>query len=210
MIRFQNKKSPLKSTLWDYDKKNIFAVENPRTPFLLADFLSSFMPLQGNKQLIFLGIGSDRSTGDSLGPLVGSSLEELMPPEVVVIGTLEQPVHALNLQETLEYIEEKYNNSYLLAVDAALGSAKNIGQIKVKKGPLFPGLAVNKTLPAVGNLHITGTVNVSGCLEYLVLQNTRLSLVMNLARTITAGIHMALSKDYSFSSTPSSGVREVP
>lgn len=210
MIRFQNKKSPLKSTLWDYDKKNIFAVENPRTPFLLADFLSSFIPLQGNKQLIFLGIGSDRSTGDSLGPLVGSSLEKLMPPEVVVIGTLEQPVHALNLQETLEYIEENYNNSYLLAVDAALGSAKNIGQIKVKKGPLFPGLAVNKALPAVGNLHITGTVNVSGCLEYLVLQNTRLSLVMNLARTITAGIHMALNKDYSFSSTPSSGVREVP
>ncbi|MGB4008573.1 MAG: DUF1256 domain-containing protein, partial [Bacillota bacterium] len=36
--------------------------------------------------------------------------------------------------------------------------------------------------------HITGIVNVGGFMEYLVLQNTRLSLVIRMAEAIAGGI----------------------
>ncbi|MNI74428.1 hypothetical protein D3C76_1435500 [compost metagenome] len=54
---------------------------------------------------------------------------------------------------------------------------------------MFPGLAVNKDLPAVGDLSITGIVNISGNFEFMVLQNTRLFTVMTLADTISKGIY---------------------
>jgi hypothetical protein len=37
-------------------------------------------------------------------------------------------------------------------------------------------------LPEIGDLHITGVVNVSGFMEHSVLQNTRLSVVVNMAK----------------------------
>ena len=55
-------------------------------------------------------------------------------------------------------------------------------------GPLYPGAAVQKELPPVGDIYITGIVNISGILEYLTLQTTRLSTVISLADTIAQGI----------------------
>ena len=69
-------------------------------------------------------------------------------------------------------------------------------------GPVKPGAGVNKELPAVGDIHITGIVNVSGFMEYFVLQNTRLHLVMKMAKTIANGIHdasIAYKPGHSFS-----------
>jgi hypothetical protein len=37
-------------------------------------------------------------------------------------------------------------------------------------------------------MHIVGVVNVGGFMEYLVLQNTRLSLVMRMAEVISTGL----------------------
>jgi putative sporulation protein YyaC len=60
--------------------------------------------------------------------------------------------------------------------------------IQVGEGPVRPGAGVNKDLPPVGTHHITGIVNVGGFMEYFVLQNTRLSLVMDLTDAIYDGI----------------------
>jgi putative sporulation protein YyaC len=67
-----------------------------------------------------------------------------------------------------------------------------VGQISVAPGPLLPGAGVNKQLPAVGRMHITGTVNVGGFMEYFVLQNTRLALVMRMAEVIAEGVALAV------------------
>ena len=47
---------------------------------------------------------------------------------------------------------------------------------------------MNKQLPEVGKMHIIGVVNVGGFMEYLVLQNTRLSLVMRMAEVISESL----------------------
>lgn len=139
----------------------------------------------GHLPIRFLCIGSDRVTGDSLGPLIGYKLKKYLPGNVI-IGSLEQPVHALNLAETLQALGPE--PMFLVAVDAALGEPEHIGCITVSKGAIRPGLGVNKQLPHVGQASVTGIVGSVYGPEASVLQDTRLSLVMDLADSITLGL----------------------
>lgn len=150
--------------------------------------------LYENRPIIFVCIGSDRSTGDSLGPLVGYKLKSLSRNNIYIYGTLENPIHAKNIVDILDEINAKFKNPYLIAIDSCLGSLNNIGKIFIQKKPLLPGLAMNKQLPAVGEMSITGIVNISGSFEFLVLQNTRLNTVMNLADSISRGIYYFIIK----------------
>ncbi|UMZ75173.1 spore protease YyaC [Natranaerofaba carboxydovora] len=180
---------------FNYTKKNKVTVNTPLAQSKIAKHLLHilFRNNMYKKDLIILCIGTDRSTGDSLGPLVGSRLMNHLSPEVGVYGSLANPVHAVNLKSKLEYVESNYYNPFIIAVDACLGKSKNVGKINIEPGPLKPGTGVNKSLPEVGNCHITGVVNVGGFMEYLVLQNTRLSTVFQLSITISKGIILAIN-----------------
>ncbi|MFO8060759.1 MAG: DUF1256 domain-containing protein, partial [Bacillota bacterium] len=46
-------------------------------------------------------IGTDRSTGDALGPLIGSILQTECD-EVSTWGSIDSPIHAANLHEFME------------------------------------------------------------------------------------------------------------
>ena len=111
-------------------------------------------------------------------------------------GPNESPVDAVNLNQTIKEINQQFQNPFIIAVDACLGRHYNIGMITVGDGPIMPGAGVKKDLPPVGHIHITGIVNVSGYMEYIVLQNTRLSLVMSMAEIIGDALHRSISKHY--------------
>lgn len=145
---------------------------------------------------VLLCIGSDRSIGDSLGPLVGSFLKEAELSAVQIHGTLEEPVHAANLGTVLSMMNDLYRNPLIIAVDACLGRAESVGMLTLGAGSLTPGAGVNKSLPAVGDLYATGVVNVGGFMEYFVLQNTRLSLVVKMARVLADGLRIGLERTY--------------
>lgn len=144
-------------------------------------------------EIVFICIGSDRITGDSLGPLVGHHLTRHQWKNIHIYGTLEHPVHALNLESTLCQIKTRHPSALCVAVDASLGSKKHVGFITVGTGPILPGAGVNKDLPPVGDIFITGILNVSGAFEHLMLQTTRLSSVIQMAETIASGIALAFS-----------------
>lgn len=141
------------------------------------------------KNVVILCIGSDRATGDCLGPLVGNHIKKVLP-YVAVFGTLESPVHALNLESTLETIYEYYADPFIIAIDASLGIPEHIGYATVSPSPLVPGKGVNKNLPAIGNISITGIVNVAGFPNSILLQSTRLHTVMTLADCIGRAISL--------------------
>lgn len=140
--------------------------------------------------IIILCIGTDRVTGDSLGPLVGHQLQTSME-QFIVYGSLEHPVHAINLMDTLDEIYEVYKNPYVIAIDASLGSRDHIGYVTLRQGPLKPGQGIAKDLPAIGDISITGIVNLSGRPGAFLLQNTRLYTVMKLVECIALGIQHA-------------------
>ncbi|MBO8159667.1 spore protease YyaC [Thermosyntropha sp.] len=146
-----------------------------------------------SREIIYICIGTDRATGDCLGPLTGTKLKTYVP-SAFIYGTLEEPVHAVNLIKTLEDIKEKYSHPLLIAVDACLGNSDRIGYINVRKGALKPGTALKKELPEVGDFHISGVVNTGGFLEHMVLQNTRLYTVYRMADTIAKGLFLFHSR----------------
>ena len=95
-----------------------------------------------------------------------------------IYGTLEAPVHALNLEKTLEHIQNTYAVPYVVAIDASLGIAEHVGYVTYAPAPLIPGIGVQKKLPQVGDSSITGIVNRSGLNSHTTLQTTHLSVVL--------------------------------
>ncbi|MFZ5645061.1 MAG: spore protease YyaC [Bacillota bacterium] len=150
--------------------------------------------IKKDRDKVLLCIGTDRSTGDSLGPLIGSKMQSLVQDNFHIFGTLDDPVHASNLKEKLEHIYSRFIDPYIIAIDACLGSIESVGHISIGDGALQPGAGVHKDLPPVGDIHITGTVNVGGFMEYLVLQNTRLNIVMKMADLIADGLARTISE----------------
>ena len=137
-----------------------------------------------DKDIIFLCIGSDRYIGDSLGPLVGTMLEESQVP-YRVYGTLEEPVHAFNLKGTLKDIHKQFRKPLIFSIDASLGTIDQVGYVIFEEGPLTPGKALEKILPEVGDYHFKGMVNYIDPLpKSQFLNDTRLSTVMKLAKLI--------------------------
>lgn len=154
---------------------------------LAAGIARQLLVAPARAQLVVVCIGTDRSTGDALGPIVGSEIRSRVPG-LPVYGTLERPVHAVNLDENLRSLQQEVAFPYVLAIDACLGQASCVGQVTLASGPLSPGAGVHKSLPPVGDFHLTGIVNVGGFMEYFVLQNTRLGIVMAMARCIAAAV----------------------
>ncbi|NMO94193.1 spore protease YyaC [Paenibacillus lemnae] len=148
----------------------------------------------GRRPLVVICIGTDRSTGDCLGPLVGTSLARYHSSMFHLYGTLDEPVHAMNLSDTLTTVYNTFDDPYIIGIDACLGQTTSVGSIQISDGPLKPGAGVNKELPPVGDIHVTGIVNVGGFMEYFVLQNTRLSLVMRLSDIIANCLFRAMKE----------------
>lgn len=172
-------------------RSRIFHDEIAASEKLALELQSKMYDLSVNREIVFVCIGTDRSTGDSLGPLVGTLLEEETVSPFFVYGTLENPIHAINLKEQIDKIHKIHSNPFIIAIDACLGRLKSVGFIQIANGPIKPGAGVNKDLPEVGDINITGIVNVSGFMEFFVLQNTRLNLVLKMAKTIATSIHEA-------------------
>ncbi len=147
--------------------------------------------MQRHEHVTVLCIGTDRVSGDSLGPLTGTLIKEQYPL-ANVYGTLENPVHALNLEEVTRKIKTRYPHGMVLAIDACLGKVANVDNIILVGEPLKPGIGVNKELPPVGDVSIKGVVNVGGFMPTMVLQSTRLYSVYNMAKIIAGTIVQSL------------------
>ncbi|MFD2616571.1 spore protease YyaC [Terrilactibacillus laevilacticus] len=180
---------------WHVSKNNVNRVhyKDYGSHFTIVKLIKELLP-SIDKHIVVVCIGTDRSTGDALGPIVGTNLSELDIPNTSVLGTLEHPVHAVNLEETLADINNQFDSPFVIGIDACLGKYKSIGMIGVSDGPVLPGAGVNKKLLPVGDMNITGIVNVSGYMEYFVLQNTRLNLVMEMAKVISDSLYLAISQ----------------
>lgn len=179
--------------------KNTINIDSPlATSYFSNMFLSQLKDhyTDNHDEIIILCIGTDRSTGDSLGPLTGYKMKKVLNrfKNIHVYGTLDKPVHAKNLEDHIKTIYSSHKKPFIVAIDACLGKVDRVGFLTVSHGPIKPGAGVKKNLPPVGDMHITGIVNLGGFMEYIVLQNTRLSLVMNMAETISRAVYFGLWK----------------
>lgn len=146
----------------------------------IAYFLKDYI----KKDSVVVCIGTDRCIGDCLGPLVGTLLKTKNYP-LNVYGTIEEPIHALNIDKQLQQIKKLHPKSTIIGVDACLGDINNIGEIQARDYPIHPGKGVGKLLPEVGDASIIGIVDSSDNNELFTNRNIRLNLIMSMAKVIT-------------------------
>lgn len=197
--------------MWPFDSKKktieqagrscIFSVKEPTEGIEFNEIVNKLKEIlsQTSKEIVILCVGSDRSTGDSLGPIVGTMLTETDIP-FPIYGTLEKPVHALNIKKMLKDINQTHKEPFILGIDACLGDERQIGFIFLKEGSLIPGMAVNKKLPSVGEYHMKAVVNyLDPLFPAQSLNNTRLFTVVMIAEVITKIITQAVLGEHSSS-----------
>lgn len=153
---------------------------------LIESLTEAINELEGEP--VFLCIGSERHILDCLGPLTGTMLRE-KSSDILVYGTLEKPLHAKNLVKEIEAIKLSHPQIIEIAIDAAIGLEEDIGVIKLRKGPLFPGKALAKRLPAVGQLSITGIVGKRDLGKGKQFFNGSLLHVYHMAQLISGAIY---------------------
>ncbi len=143
-------------------------------------------------------IGSDLAIGDSLGPIVGSMLKfKTQGLGTFLYGTLSAPVTAKEIKYVRTFLKETHRGHPVIAVDAAIGDAGDIGLIKINNTPLLPGAGANKQLGEIGDITVMGIVAEKSLANYGLLNTTRLNLVYSMAELISDGLSALLWERYS-------------
>ena len=144
-----------------------------------------------NKVPVIVCVGSDLSVGDSLGPVTGTKLaEKLKGLNVYVYGTLAKPITAHEVKYMSSFLANTHPESPVIAIDAAVGVAGDIGLIKVADRPLAPGSGANKRLNKIGQISILGIVAEKSLFNYSLFSATRLNIVYKMADIISEGVAM--------------------
>ncbi|MGN7415937.1 spore protease YyaC [Paenibacillus sp. SAF-068] len=149
----------------------------------LVLFFKNIVQLHSPDEITLVCIGTDRSTGDALGPLTGSLLQENGMGNV--IGTLSSPCDADTLEKKLAHIPSHHA---IIAIDACLGPKHAVGTYYLSNNPLIPAQSVGGKLPPVGQYSVAAVVNANGPRPYSILQMTSLHLVMEMSRTIADAV----------------------
>lgn len=165
----------------------------------LIRYLVENLPI--DKKIVILCVGSDRSTGDSLGPLVGSFLSNdryFLNKDIEILGTLDKPLHAKNINKVIKKIKQNDKNICTIVVDACLDSYEDVGNIRVINGSIYPNSWSKKNILKIGDFYVNMVVNVGGFKEFKVLQSTKLSFVIKgadlIADSISEALHFLKSK----------------
>lgn len=170
---------------------------DPKKSSAITQFQHDFLILlqkkhKKNQPLVLICVGSDRATGDCLGPIVGQSLKN--SSVYSVYGTLQVPIHAKNINTAIKHAYNFHKDPFIIAIDSCLGFQEHLGYVTLSTLPLFPGQGVCKNLSSFGNLSITGIVDIFSETDPTVIQTTRLKTVMDLASFIISGITLSKSQ----------------
>ncbi len=143
------------------------------------------------KNPVFMCIGTEKVFADSLGPKVGSLLNENMKKPCFVYGLCNQNITAENLVYCHSFIRKMHPNREIVVVDAAVGTQAQIGKIQISHGGIIPGAATNKNLPTVGDVSIVGIVADKGMADFYTLNSSKERLVNQVAQFIAKSILIA-------------------
>jgi putative sporulation protein YyaC len=139
--------------------------------------------LENKDDIVIVNIGTDKVIGDSVAPLLGTFLKNYSL-NWSVYGTLDDPIHAVNLNEKLKIIHKTHPNAFIIGIDACLGNKKDIVPISLRESPVRPGKGVGKDLTEVGDISILARVEEADSETPLTQMPIRLNLIYNMAKQI--------------------------
>ena len=172
--------------------ETVIHTQNALAPLVLAKFLRASL-LRTYVRHAIVCVGSDRVAGDSLGPLTGSILQK-SGADAFLYGTLEKTVTAREVPALGAFLQKTHPKSPVLAIDAAVGNAEEVGLVKLSGAPLYPGSGTNKQLGRLGDVSILGIVarREEG---FAALDRVRLGTVCRMAEVIAEAVLLALEDE---------------
>ena len=106
--------------------------------------------------VLFLCIGSEKISGDAVGPIVGSLLRDKYKLPYPVIGTEEHPVNGINFKEYQKVIKDRFPFHRIIAIDSAVGD--ELWTLKIKEGGVRAGGALKPDGEKFGDIGILAVV----------------------------------------------------
>lgn len=144
---------------------------------------------------VIVCVGSDKISGDSLGPITGSMLtKKLALPQIFVLGTLESTVTAKEVNYINNFVRRTFKNRLIICVDSAVGASSDVGAIKISDSSLMPGSGVNKKTDKIGDVSIQGVVAEKGFLSRAALAEVRMNMVYKMSDIISEALALYLSE----------------
>ena len=144
-----------------------------------------------SRDIVLLCLGTENVTGDSLGPRVGTLIQNKMKRPLLVYGYEGCNVNAQNLVLAYDMVRVMHPEKQIVVIDAAVGDNEEVGCVQIHKGGIMPGAATNKNLPQVGDVSILGVVSKRGCQDFYSSHSDRVMLVEKMAETIAESIIMS-------------------
>ena len=179
--------------------ETVIHAQNALAPLVLAKCVRASL-LKTYVRPAIVCVGSDRVAGDSLGPLTGSILQK-SGADAFLYGTLGRTVTAREVPALGAFLQKTHPKSPVLAIDAAVGNAEEVGLVKLSGtplklsgAPLYPGSGTNKQLGRLGDVSILGIVarREEG---FAALDRVRLGTVCRMAEVIGEAVLLALEDE---------------
>lgn len=139
------------------------------------------------KDIVLVNIGTDLLIGDSFGPLFGQMIKEKNYKNIKNYGNFDNLLQSKAIKESVNKINEKHKNDFIIATDATLISSithpcyKKIG---FRFTGVSPGAAFEKDLPKVGNMSILYAIDTAEKVDSFCEDNYRLGDVYKKCREL--------------------------
>jgi putative sporulation protein YyaC len=178
--------------------EGIIPYSHKLAPLFIRNTLYNLIP-EGTEHIYVVGIGSNLINSDSLGPFVGTLLQDMYPNHLTVLGNLKSPLDATTIVPRFSGIALP-NNSFVVAIDSVLGSEGIVNTIVVREGSLRPGIGLGHNLPAIGDCSVMGVVLENDPAVESSLFYTNLHLIYTMATNIAKGISLAIRQYFKYPS----------
>lgn len=177
-------------------QEDIFLYEQEIKNQFIEDFKEALYNMKKTKEfdkIFFICAGTDKITGDSLGPFVGSKLEEYFSEKnysnIYIYGTLDNNINHENIKNILNKIDKKTG---VIIVDAALSNKQNMGNIYVLNKKTVLGKGLKKNNFKIGDISIKTVVardykNLIG--NFNALKRAPITKIIKLSNILSEGIY---------------------
>ena len=148
--------------------------------------------------IIILCIGTDKIIGDSVGPIVGSKLKSIENEYIKIYGTVGNNLDFLNTKKVVEEIYAKFENPFIITIDAALSKERETGEICISDGYIKVGNALDKSICFYSNINIKCVVGkyykLDKKMNINTLKNVNKEEIYNMTEIVSNGIKSILEK----------------
>lgn len=175
--------------------------DNPDAVQIVSNAIFGLLCEYNNSKHAIACIGTDKVVFDSVGPIVGTFLTE-MDIGVPVVGTLEYPMHNLNIKNRTDKLYKEYGDRCIIAIDAVvienrLNFEEKFGVISVTPKPIIPGRGAGSTdNKPIGDI----SIKVQTVYAAEVDRNgpIRLHYIIEICKVISKSIEIALGTYYNY------------